>query len=72
MLERTAILSFKTQAGKNYNFTVRDIKEDVLDEDIVSLMDGIIVKKLIKSDQGDLTEKNSANVVTKETNEITL
>lgn len=35
-------------------------------------MDRIIVKRLIKSDQGDLTEKNSANVVIKETNEITL
>lgn len=72
MLERTATLSFKTEDGKSYNFTLRYIKEDVLDEDIVSLMDSIIVKKLIKSYQGDLTDKNSANVVTKETNEIKL
>jgi hypothetical protein len=72
MLERTATLSFKNAEGKTYNLTLRDIKEEVLELDIVNLMDSIITKKLIKSEKGDLTTKNTAYVVTKETNEIEL
>ena len=72
MLERTANLSFKNAEGKAYNLTLRDIKEDVLELDIVNLMDSIIAKKLIKSEKGDLVTKNTAYVVTKETNEIEL
>lgn len=72
MLERIANLSFKNAEGKAYNLTLRDIKEDVLELDIVNLMDSIITKKLIKSEKGDLVTKNTAYVVTKETNEIEL
>jgi hypothetical protein len=72
MLERTATLSFKNAEGKAYNLTLRDIKEDVQGLDIVTLMDSIIEKKLIQSEKGDLTTKNTAYVVTKETNEIEL
>ena len=70
MLERTATLSFKNAEGKTYNLILRDIKEDVEELDIVTLMDNIIAKKLIQSEAGELTDKNTAYVVTKETNEI--
>ena len=70
MLERTATLSFKNAEGKTYNLILRDIKEDVEELDIVTLMDNIIAKKLIQSENGELTSKNTAYVVTKETNEI--
>ena len=35
-------------------------------------MDNIITNKLIKTEAGDLTEKLSAQVVTKETNKVTI
>ncbi|WP_300380090.1 DUF2922 domain-containing protein [Clostridium sp.] len=70
MLERTATLSFKNAEGKTYNLALKDIKENVVELDIVTLMDNIISKKLIQSDKGELTAKNTAHVVTKETNEI--
>ena len=70
MLERTATLSFKNAESKTYNLTLKDIKEDVEELDIVTLMDSIIAKNLIQSEVGKLTAKNTAQIVTKETNEI--
>lgn len=72
MIQRTVAMSFKDVSGKKINLSVRDAKESVADADILALMDNVINNKLIKSEAGDLTEKVSAQVVTKETNKITI
>lgn len=72
MIQRTASMSFKDTAGKKLTVSVRDIKENVENLAIVSLMDTIINKKLIKTEAGELVEKQSAQVVVKDTKEITL
>lgn len=72
MIQRTVAMSFKDVSGKKINLSVRDAKESVADADILALMDNVITNKLIKSEAGDLTEKVSAQVVTKETNKITI
>ena len=70
MIQRTASMSFKDEAGKKYTLSVSDIKEEVEELKIVALMDTIIDKKLIKTGAGDLIEKQSAQVVVKDTTSI--
>ena len=72
MIQRTASMSFKDSAGKKYTVSIKDIKEDVEDVAVVSLMDTIINNNLIKTENGDLVEKQAAQVVVKDTTEITL
>ncbi|VYT79600.1 DUF2922 family protein [Clostridium tertium] len=72
MIQRTATLAFKDVSGKKHSINIKDVKEDVEDSKIVSLMDSIINKSLIKTEAGDLVEKQSAQVVTKETTKITI
>ena len=64
-------MSFKDILEKKLNLSVRDVKEAVADLDILALMNNMITNKLIKSGAGDLTEKVSAQVVTKKTNKVT-
>ena len=63
-------MSFKDEAGKKYTLSVSDIKEEVEELKIVALMDTIIDKKLMKTGAGDLIEKQSAQVVVKDTTTI--
>ncbi|MGG7058111.1 DUF2922 domain-containing protein [Clostridium tertium] len=72
MIQRTASMSFKDAVGKKYTVSIKDIKEDVEDVAVVSLMDTIINNNLIKTENGDLVEKQAAQVVVKDTTEITL
>lgn len=70
MIQRTASMSFKDIAGKKHTLSVRDVKENIDNLSVVSLMDTIIDKKLIKTKAGDLLEKQAAEVVVKETTEV--
>ena len=72
MIQRTASMSFKDAAGKKYTVSIKDIKEDVEDVAVVSLMDTIINNNLIKTENGNLVEKQTAQVVVKDTKEIEL
>ena len=72
MIQRTATMSFKDVSGKKLNLIVKDVKKDVQDADISTLMDSVIGKNLIKTEAGNLAEKTAAQVVTKETIKVTL
>ena len=72
MIQRTASMSFKDAGGKKYTLSIKDVKEEVEDAAVISLMDTIINNKLIKTEAGDLVEKQSAQIVVKETTEVTL
>ena len=72
MIERTASMSFKDAGGKKLTLSIKDIKEDVEELKVVALMDTIIDKKLIKTENGDLIEKQAAQVVVKDITEIEL
>ena len=72
MIERTLSMAFKNTAGKKSTLSIKDIKEDVLDEDVNSLMELIINNNLIKNDGVFLSEKVSAQIVTKDTETVTL
>ena len=70
MIQRTASMSFKDAGGKKYTLSIKDVKEEVEDAAVISLMDTIINNKLIKTEAGDLVEKQSAQIVVKDTKEI--
>ena len=72
MIEKTLSMSFKNTAGKKSTLSIKDIKEEVLDEDVASLMDLIIDNNLIKNNGVFLSEKVSAQIVTKDTETVTL
>ena len=72
MIERTLSMAFKNSAGKKSTLSIKDIKEQVLDADVASLMDLIISNNLIKNNGAFLNEKVSAQVVTKETETVTV
>ena len=46
MIERTLSMAFKNSAGKKSTLSIKDIKEQVLDADVASLMDLIISNNL--------------------------
>ena len=72
MIARTASMSFKDISGKKLTLSVKDIKENVDNSAVVALMDTIINKKLIKTEAGDLVEKQAAQIVVKDTTEVKL
>ena len=71
-MERTLTMSFKDIAGKKHSISIKDVKEEILEEEVLNIMDGIIGKKLIKTAYGDLVEKTTAQVVTKEVDKFTM
>ena len=72
MIEKTLSMSFKNTTGKKSTLSIKDIKEEILDEDVASLMDLIIDNNLIKNNGVFLSEKVSAQIVTKDTETVTL
>ena len=72
MISRTASMSFKDVSGKKLTLSVKDIKESVDNSAVIALMDTIINKKLIKTEAGDLVQKEAAQIVVKNTTEVEL
>ncbi|MFU7515516.1 DUF2922 domain-containing protein [Clostridium sp. HCS.1] len=70
MIQRTASMSFKDEAGNKHTLAVKDIKENVDNAAIVNIMDAVIDKKLIRTKSGDLSEKQGAKIVIKDTTEF--
>ena len=70
MIARTASMSFKDISGKKLTLSVKDIKENVDNSAVVALMDTIINKKLIKTEAGDLVQKQADQIVVKNTTEV--
>ena len=72
MIERSLSMAFKNSSGKKSTLSIKDVKETVEDTVVIALMDLIIGNNLIKNDGVFLSEKVSAQVVTKDTETITL
>ena len=72
MIERTLVMEFKDVLGKKLTISIKDIKEDLADADVLALMDGILTSNAFKTENGDLVEKVSANIVTRETTEVAI
>lgn len=72
MVEKVLKMKFKNLAGGKFSFDIKDVKEEVLDEDISTAMDSIIESDIFISKGGKLAAKDSAEIVTKQVTEIEL
>lgn len=72
MIERVLNMRFNNLTGGKFTFAIKDVKEEVLDEDISSAMDAIIASDVFLSKGGNLVTKENAEIVTKEVTEIEL
>ena len=70
MIQRNASMAFKDVAGKKHTLLVKDIKGNVDNSSIISLMNTVINNKLIKTEAGDLVVKLWAQIVVKDTTEV--
>lgn len=72
MIERVLNLKFNDTDGGSFNFTIKDVKEDVEDAVISAAMDTIITNNIFLSKGGELVSKNEAKIVVKETTDVIL
>ena len=62
-------LNFKTGSGKSFRLTLDDPKEDLAPAEIQSAMNQVIEKGIFDA-EGGVTEIDSANIITTETEPI--
>ena len=72
MIERVLNMKFNDLAGTKFSFAIKDIKNDIEDSAIATAMDTIIAKNVFLPKGGQLASKADAQIVTKETTEISL
>lgn len=67
---KTLQMVFQNQTGKNVSISIGDVKDGITSEEIKTLMQLIISKNICESTGGDLTTIMSADVVTKDVQEM--
>lgn len=67
---KTLQMVFQNQTGKNVSISIGDVKDGITSEEIKTLMQLIISKNIFESTGGDLTTIMSADVVTKDVQEM--
>ncbi len=67
---KTLDLSFKNAGGKQTSISIVDVKDTVTELEVTAAMDLIISKNIFQTGGGDIIEKVSAEVVTKDTGVI--
>lgn len=72
MVERTLNMKFKNVNGGSFNFAIKDLKENIEDSEVSAAMESIIADDVFISKDGELVSKVSAEIVSKETTELTL
>jgi hypothetical protein len=66
----TLQMVFQNQIGKNVSISVPEVKEDITDNEIKALMQLILSKNVFETTGGDLVALMSANLITREVEEI--
>lgn len=64
-MEKSLQMVFKNAAGKNVTITVQNVKDDITQTQIKSLMDVITSKNIFTSQGGDIVSSASASIVTR-------
>lgn len=67
---KTLQMVFQNEAGKNVSISVADVKDGLTSEEIKALMQLIISKNIFESTGGDLITIMSADIITKEVQEM--
>ena len=66
MIEKSLVMSFANELDKKFTVTVKDIKENVEESTINSIMEYIIENDVFITNGGSLVSKVSANIISKE------
>lgn len=66
------IMTFKSQAGKNINFTIDDPKSNLREDEVIEAMNLIVEKNIFSPGEVDIKEAVKAKVVQTETTEYDL
>ena len=66
MIEKSLVMSFANELDKRFTVTVKDIKENVEESTINSIMEYIIENDVFMTSGGSLVSKVSANIISKE------
>lgn len=66
MIEKSLVMSFANELDKKFTITVKDIKENVEESTINSIMEYIISNNIFTTSGGSLVSKVSANIISKE------
>ena len=61
------VMSFKNAGGSITKITLKNIKEDVTEEEVQNLMDSILTSNIFISKGGDLVSKVKGEIVEKTT-----
>lgn len=61
------VLSFKNAGGSITKITLKNIKEDVTEEEVQNLMEKIVTANIVVSKGGDLVSKVKGEIVEKTT-----
>ena len=71
-MEKTLQMVFQNQVGNNTSINIAQVKDELTDEDVKSLMQLIISKNIFESSGGDLITIMSATVVAKDVEELSV
>lgn len=66
MIEKSLVMSFANELDKKFTVTVKDIKENIEESTINSIMEYIIENDVFMTSGGSLVSKVSANIISKE------
>lgn len=69
-MTKTLQMVFQNEAGNNVTISLSDVKDDLTTEQIKSAMNTIVAKNIFNSTGGDLVAVVSANLVSRDVQEI--
>ena len=70
ILDKNLQMTFLNDAGKNFIISIPSVKDDLTSEQIKTLMELIISKKVIETSGGDLVKAIGANVVSRSVEKV--
>jgi len=71
-MDKTLQMVFQNQVGKNVSINIAQVKDDLTDEEVKSLMELIISKNIFETSGGDLITIMSASVVARDVEELSV
>lgn len=69
-MAKTLQMVFQNRAGKNVSINVGEVKDSITSDEVKTLMQLIIAKNIFDSTGGDLITIMSADIVTRDVQEI--
>ena len=69
-MEYSLQMVFITEIGEKSSLTISEVRPDLTNDDVVTLIDAIISNNIFSTNKGDLVSKYSAQVVQRDVTKI--